>query len=124
MLEKVPGFDRELGPGGEGLGQCEDALFSMQIIAAGYRVIARLGAAVEHHFDPSRLSHDCFLAAAERRARSEAYVRHHWEHLDLGPAWKIWRSLLKRAARLRLERLRRREERRRSKAFPSGRWDW
>ena len=36
VLDKVPGFDRELGPGG--LGFCDDTLFSLQLRTAGFRL--------------------------------------------------------------------------------------
>lgn len=78
VLKKVPGFDPELGGGG--LGFCEDGLFASQLKAAGFRFAKRLDVCIEHHPDPSRLSRESWLAAAEKRGISYAYRGHHWEH--------------------------------------------
>jgi glucosyl-dolichyl phosphate glucuronosyltransferase len=78
VLEKVPGFDPELGGGG--LGFCEDGLFASQLKKAGYRFAKRLDVCIEHHPDPSRLSRKSWLAAAEKRGLSHAYCGHHWAH--------------------------------------------
>jgi GT2 family glycosyltransferase len=78
VLEKVPGFDPELGGGG--LGFCEDGLFASQLKAAGFRFAKCLDVCIEHHPDPSRLSRRSWLEAAEKRGISYAYRGHHWEH--------------------------------------------
>ncbi|MEO7099854.1 MAG: glycosyltransferase family A protein [Luteolibacter sp.] len=78
VLNKVPGFDSELGPGASGF--CDDHLFAMQLSAAGCRIHDRTAFVIEHHFDPSRLTRASWLSAAEKRGASEAYVGHHWEH--------------------------------------------
>jgi glycosyltransferase involved in cell wall biosynthesis len=85
VLERVPAFDPELGPAG--LGTAEESLFSLQIEAAGFRLVSAFGeeATVEHHFDPSRLSRASFLAGAEKMGRSWAYVAYHWEHFAPSP---------------------------------------
>lgn len=96
-LSKVPGFDVELGPGAR-LGALEDTLFSWQLRQAGFRIVAAPGAAIEHHFDPQRLTREAFVDMARRRARSLAYIRHHWLHWS--PArwthrhrrWAFWRT--------------------------------
>jgi len=80
VLEKVPAFDLELGPGPDGLGNFEDILFSWRIKAAGYRLRGALTTAVEHHFELDRLSIESVLESARRFGRSHAYVFHHWEH--------------------------------------------
>jgi hypothetical protein len=84
VLDRVPRFDPELGLGA--LGQGEDSLFSWQLVRAGYRIASALDVAVEHRFDPRRLLRASFLASAERRGRTIAYQRYHWEHTDL-PDW-------------------------------------
>ncbi len=76
VLEKVPSFDSELGPGRLGFG--DDTLFSKQIQAAKYRLIGALDVAVEHHFDITRLGRQNILSMARRMGRSEAYIFHHW----------------------------------------------
>lgn len=79
VLERIAGFDTELGPGQLGYG--EDALFGEQLRAAGYRVVGAQGGVVEHHFDPDRLRRNSFLAAAKRHGRTLAYLNHHWWHV-------------------------------------------
>jgi glucosyl-dolichyl phosphate glucuronosyltransferase len=81
VLDKVPAFDEELGPGA--LGFWEDSLFSFQLKRAGYRLSFSGAAIVEHHFDQSRLSRSAFLDRAAREGCSRAYVAHHWEHRTL-----------------------------------------
>lgn len=83
VLARVPAFDPELGPGA--LGQGEDALFAWQLRCAGYRIVPALEVAVEHHFAPTRLARASFAATADRRGRTQAYLEHHWDHLDPGP---------------------------------------
>jgi glycosyltransferase involved in cell wall biosynthesis len=78
VLDRVPGFDVELGPGA--LGFADDTLFSWQLAEAGYRIAGRLDVAVEHHFDPSRLSRKALLAMAAKLGQSEAYIDYHWTH--------------------------------------------
>ncbi|BDI28890.1 hypothetical protein CCAX7_009410 [Capsulimonas corticalis] len=86
VLEKVPSFDTELGPGQ--LGFQDDALFSRQLENAGYRISRSLDICVEHHFAPDRLLRKNFLDRMIREGKSEAYVAHHWEHRDLEDSWK------------------------------------
>jgi glycosyltransferase involved in cell wall biosynthesis len=101
VLARVPGFDPALGPGA--LGQGEDALFSWQLLRAGFRIAGALETRVEHHFEPARLSRASFRETARRRGRTLAYQRHHWEHLELPDARRrVWR----RRARLALLRVR------------------
>ena len=82
VLDKVPGFDPELGPGGA-LGSCEDILFTLQLVDAGYRLTAVFDHPVIHHFDPSRLSRHSFVRRAEAEGRSRAYIAHHWEQREI-----------------------------------------
>jgi glycosyltransferase involved in cell wall biosynthesis len=81
VLEQVPAFDVELGGGG--LGNCEDTLFSRQLIACGLAPHLVPAAAVEHHFQPEKLLYRNWVRNAEAAGRSEAYLRHHWDHADL-----------------------------------------
>lgn len=78
VLETVPQFDPELGPGR--LGFWEDTLFSFQLRRAGFRLAFAPAARVEHHFDPDRLSRASLLAHAVKLGRSSAYVAWHWNH--------------------------------------------
>lgn len=78
VLQRVPAFDPELGPGALGFG--DEQLFASQIIEAGYRIIGNDDVAVDHHFDARRLQHAAWLEAARQRGRSQAYRGHHWEH--------------------------------------------
>jgi GT2 family glycosyltransferase len=78
VLEKVPAFDCDLGPGA--LGFFDDTLFAWQLLAAGFRIKAALDVVVEHHFDADRLSAESFVSIARRMGRSRAYVDHHWLH--------------------------------------------
>jgi hypothetical protein len=100
VLERVPGFDVELGPGALGYG--EDALFSQQLRRAGFSIVSAFDAAVEHHLDPARLTRSAFREAAAQRGRVLGYWRYHWEHLDLPDAA---RRLRRRRLRLALARL-------------------
>ena len=77
-VEKVPGFDPELGGGG--LGFCEDGLFADQLLAAGYTFSDHTSVCIEHHLDPSRLLRKSWIEAARKRGESHAYRGHHWEH--------------------------------------------
>lgn len=78
VLERVPGFDPELGAGALGYG--EDTLFSMQMIEAGYRLRSASDAVVIHHLDASRLRRSAWLSAANKHGATSAYILHHWRH--------------------------------------------
>ena len=92
VLEKVPAFDPELGPGSEtGLWSGEETLFSWQVLQAGYRIKLRNEVCVEHHFDPSRLRRDAFVARAIYGGRSRAYLTYHWQHGRI--KWPLLRYL-------------------------------
>jgi glucosyl-dolichyl phosphate glucuronosyltransferase len=92
VLEKVPAFDTELGPGSPtGLWAGEDTLFSWQALHAGYRVKLHKEVCVEHHFDPNRLRHEAFIARAIYGGRSRAYLAYHWQHQRI--KWPLLRFL-------------------------------
>jgi len=78
VLEKVPAFDPELGPGATGFG--DDGLFGLQLQGAGFSVYATPEANVEHHFAEDRLLRRNFLSIAQRMGRTDAYLAHHWQH--------------------------------------------
>ncbi len=80
VLERVPLFDEEIGPGGRGVG--EDFLFSSQLEKAGYRFGMALDTVAEHHLSESRLSRRSFAALAEKRGEANAYLVRHWLHSD------------------------------------------
>ena len=112
VLQKVPAFDAELGPGSPvGLGLGEDTLFSYQVVKAGFRVKLCKDVCVEHHFDPSRLSREMFLQRAVNSGRSLAYLSHHWEHADI--KWPLLR-FAKAWARLKIYQWSKRSKLRRS----------
>jgi glycosyltransferase involved in cell wall biosynthesis len=81
VLERVPGFDVELGAGALGFG--EETLFSWRLLAAGYRLAGALDTAVEHHFDLKRLTEEGLVESALKMARSHAFIVYHWEHRRL-----------------------------------------
>jgi hypothetical protein len=78
VLDRVPGFDVELGPGG--LGFEDETLFSRRLLAAGYKLAGAFDVVVEHHFEPARLTRDGLIDSARKMARSHAFVFYHWEH--------------------------------------------
>jgi glycosyltransferase involved in cell wall biosynthesis len=78
VLERVPAFDVELGPGA--LGFSDESLFSWQLLRAGYRIAPAFDVVVEHHPDASRLLRSSYERMARSRGRCEAYLRHHWKH--------------------------------------------
>jgi glycosyltransferase involved in cell wall biosynthesis len=80
VLARVPAYDEELGGGG--LGNCEDTLFSRQLIACDLAPRLVPAAAVEHHFQPEKLRYRNWVRNAESAGRSEAYLQHHWYHAD------------------------------------------
>ena len=100
VLDKVPQFDEELGPGA--LGLWEDTLFSLQLRKAGYSLAKVPATIVEHHFEPKRLEQASFISRAKSEARSSAYVAWHWNHTNDRPRrWLIMEYKL----RLMLKRL-------------------
>ena len=103
VLGSVPAFDPELGPGASGFS--DDSLFSYQLRQAGLRIGFAREAVVVHCPDVSRLQRCEWLAAARKRGRSNAYIRYHWEHLDISNRQlKLYRLWLKLNLRKRLQR--------------------
>ncbi|MBA2341201.1 MAG: glycosyltransferase family 2 protein [Pyrinomonadaceae bacterium] len=81
VLNRVPEFDVELGPGAMGFG--EDTLFSWQLKEAGFSLASKLDALVEHHCEESRLSRVNFLDRAKKEGQVDAYIAYHWEHKSI-----------------------------------------
>jgi len=81
VLQRVPAFDPELGPGA--LGLAEETLFGLQLIEAGLKVKPAQNAVVIHHPDESRLTRRCWLDIAQKCGRSHGYLAHHWYHIEL-----------------------------------------
>jgi len=77
VLDKVPQFDTELGPGA--LGFFDETLFGSQLTAAGFRLVSILDVRVEHHFEEKRLWRASFIDSAKKLGRSQAYVAYHWD---------------------------------------------
>lgn len=118
VLEKVPAFDTELGPGA--LGFNDDFFFSWQVENAGYRIARRFEVSVEHHYDASRLHRVYALQRAVACGRSDAYLEHHWHHRRIWFArWHLRRSTL----RLALFRWLRKNEMRDQERIPSWEFD-
>lgn len=78
VLEKVPCFDNELGPGALGFG--DDTLFGWQLTQAGFSICYAPNASVEHYFEPARLTRSSLTAMAAKQGRSSAYLAYHWQH--------------------------------------------
>jgi len=105
VLDAVPVFDPELGPGA--LGTAEDTLFSWQLREAGYRIVLARDVVVEHHPDEARLSRAAYIAAAGRLGRCRAYIAYHWQHEPEIALQRIsipWLNLALRSLRLGLRR--------------------
>ena len=78
VLDKVPAFDVELGPGAYGI--LEELLFSLQLVAAGYRIKAAFDVCAEHDFDETRLFRASLIDGHINQGRSRAYIDYHWRH--------------------------------------------
>lgn len=84
VLDVVPFFDPELGPGASGFG--EETLFSLQLGKAGKKIRRAHGPSAVHWFDEKRLERASWLRAANSMGRSRAYIEHHWLHEDVSAA--------------------------------------
>ncbi len=78
VLNKVPAFDEELGPGALGFG--DDTLFSLQLKDSGFRLAHSPGAFIEHHCSSERVTFASYRNAAVKLGRTEGYLRYHWFH--------------------------------------------
>jgi glycosyltransferase involved in cell wall biosynthesis len=100
VLDRVPGFDCELGAGA--LGSGEDTLFSLQLAEAGCKIDFNSDANAIHDFDSERLKRKRWLEDAVKRGRCEGYLLYHWEH---GKIDNPLRERLSWWARLKLRRI-------------------
>jgi glycosyltransferase involved in cell wall biosynthesis len=116
-LQRVPAFDTELGPAA--LGNAEDTLFGYQLVEAGFNLKYAGDVVVVHQPDESRLAHGAWLHAAQLRARSNAYLLHHWKHRKIKAAALKWLFCL---LKLRLRRLLQPPPPLHSEGCP--RWEW
>ena len=98
VLNVIPGFDVETGPGKLGFG--DDTLFSFQLIEAGFRIQFCENAVVIHHCGSDRLLRQAWLKRAYNAGRSQAYIDYNWHHKDypekesrLGYLRMKWRSI-------------------------------
>jgi glucosyl-dolichyl phosphate glucuronosyltransferase len=71
-FEITGGFDHRLGPGAAGF--FDDTVFGWALKAAGKRLAYRPEIAVEHHFDPARLTLRSYMQTARKMAESHAIV--------------------------------------------------
>jgi glycosyltransferase involved in cell wall biosynthesis len=78
VLDRVRGFQIELGPGASGLG--DDTLWGMQLRQAGFRLSYAIGSPVEHHFDESRLSKEYCFEWIRRSGECRALMSTKWLH--------------------------------------------
>jgi glycosyltransferase involved in cell wall biosynthesis len=99
ILDRVPAFDVEIGPGAFGFG--DDTLFSWQMEEAGFRLKYVPEASVVHYPDPGRFVRSSWLANGRKHGASWAYLLHHWFHEKV-PAPRLRRCYV--AAKLRLRR--------------------
>jgi len=93
VLQRVPAYDPELGPGALGLG--EEALFGAQLVAAGLKIGYAERAAAIHAPDASRLKRRDWLDMSRKQGQQEAYREYHWNHINPGAPrlrW-VWNSL-------------------------------
>ena len=84
VIDALGDFDPNLGAGASGF--CEESLYAIRLMAAGFHIKGALEISVAHHFDLSRLTGQSLLKMAERMGRSTAYLDYHWEHADAARA--------------------------------------
>jgi glucosyl-dolichyl phosphate glucuronosyltransferase len=100
VLDRVPEFDPELGPGA--LGFADETLFSWQLLEAGFQMRYVPEASVVHFPERSRLVRSSWLSTGRKHGASLAYLLHHWHHESVpAPRLRYYYVALK----LRLRRL-------------------
>ena len=103
VLDRVPRFDPEIGPGK--LGSGEETLFGKQLVEAGFRLKYSPNAVVVHRPSELRLRRRDWLNTARKKGHQAAYLLYHWEHNDIrAPRIKWFRYLLKLHLRRIIER--------------------
>ena len=95
VLEKVPAFDVELGPGAMGMG--EDTLFSLQLRSAGFRIVAAgEDSTAVHDCGEHRLTQSAPDECGHGQGRCHAYIDYHWRHRSVWfPTFRGGKSHLK-----------------------------
>lgn len=93
VLDRVPAFDPELGPGRKGL--YEDLLFGYQLKAAGFRLGFLPNICAEHHFEAARLKAEKLCQLSAVFGTSRAYVDYHWHHASAENAIRHWLGWIK-----------------------------
>jgi glycosyltransferase involved in cell wall biosynthesis len=78
VLNKVPFFDVELGPGA--LGLHDETLFSDQLLTAGFKIVSEFQSIVQHHPLENRITARAFIDTATTLGRCSAYRFYHWCH--------------------------------------------
>lgn len=89
VLERVPAFDPETGPGSPDLTN-EETLFGLQLIEAGYKIGLVENVAVIHQPEEERLKRRQWLAVVGRCGRTQAYIAYHWKHDDISNPRLKW----------------------------------
>jgi glycosyltransferase involved in cell wall biosynthesis len=94
VLEEVPAFDVEIGPGA--LGSGDDSFFSRQLVAAGFRLVAAdQDSTAVHHCGADRLTRSGLAEVLLAQGRSQAYVDYHWKHRSAWfPTFRGGKSML------------------------------
>ena len=80
VFDHLGGFDEDLGPGAPNTGLGEETLLCCRILNSGFTIVGVEDAAVEHHFDLSRIDDVATMAMGRKLARSGAYMNWHWYH--------------------------------------------
>jgi len=93
VLQRVPAYDPELGPGALGMG--EEALFGAQLRATGLKIGYAERASVVHAPDAARLKRSDWIGLGRKHGRQEAYIEYHWDHVtpNVPQVRWVWNSL-------------------------------
>jgi glucosyl-dolichyl phosphate glucuronosyltransferase len=89
VLERVPAFDTETGPGSPNLTN-EETLFGLQLVEAGFKVCYLDNVTVIHQPEEARLKRGQWLAVVSRCGRTQAYIAYHWKHDDISNPRLKW----------------------------------
>lgn len=100
VADAIPAYDTRLGPGPDSLGFGEEIVYSMQAVAAGFRLVGAPACAVMHHFDVTRIDQPALERLAARMGASWAYVC--WHCAGLTASGTVRRVIRMAAIRTRL----------------------
>ena len=108
VLERVPEFETDLGPGALGFG--DDTLFAWRLREEGFRLSSALQVTVEHHLDTTRLTPAALLTLAKKMGATTGYLDWHWKQVEvplnsLRAAWLRVKTQLRRLISKRTESL-------------------